>query len=132
MGLLLNKGRDPGAKGYRKDQDSECLLSLSACCSDQPAGTPRLCNQKESLEKGKLTLGGGGSHRKEHLNKLNISKPMGSPGRHPQVLRELSDVTARILLVIFAKIAVIRSESRGLEREKISILSVRRPKRRIR
>lgn len=43
---------------------------------------------------------------------------MGSPGRHPQVLRELPDVTARILLVIFEKVVVIRAESQGLEESK--------------
>lgn len=73
---------------------------------------------KENLEKGKLILPGGGTHRKQHLNKLNIYNPVGSPGRHPQVLRELSDVTARILLVIFEKAVVIRTESQGLEERK--------------
>lgn len=114
VGLLLNEGRDPGAKWCRKDHGSECLY-LSVCWSDQPSGIPRLL---ESLEKGKLTLAGEGTDRKQHLNKLNIYNPMGSPWRHPQMLRELSDVTARILFVIFEKAVVIRTESQGLEGRK--------------
>lgn len=45
------------------------------------------------------------------------------------MLRELSDVTARILLVIFEKLR--RSEHTRTGRKKISILPLRKPKRRI-
>lgn len=39
---------------------------------------------------------------REHLSKLDCHKPMGCDGRQPQTLKEVADVTARPLSVIFA------------------------------
>lgn len=41
---------------------------------------------------------------KGHLNKLDIHKPMGPEGLHPQVLRELADVNRRLLSTIFERL----------------------------
>lgn len=41
---------------------------------------------------------------REYLSKLDPHKSMGHDGRHRQVLRELTDVIVRILLIIFGDI----------------------------
>ena len=43
------------------------------------------------------------SQVREHLNKLDIPKSMGNEGLHPRVLRELVNVTARPLSIIFQR-----------------------------
>lgn len=40
---------------------------------------------------------------KEHLNKLNILKPMGPYGMHSQVVRELVSVITRTVFIIFER-----------------------------
>lgn len=101
--------------------DAEKIMAVNASTSVL-AGQTSLQEYQDSWKVWKKEnlplLGGEGTDRKQYLNKLNINNPMGSPWRHPQVLRELSDVTARILLVIFEKAVVIRTESQGLEGRK--------------
>jgi len=38
---------------------------------------------------------------RDYLNKLTYKKFVGPDGMHPEVLRELADVTARLLFIIF-------------------------------
>ena len=38
---------------------------------------------------------------REYLSNMDIHKPMGSDGIHPQVLRERADVIVRLLSIIF-------------------------------
>lgn len=38
---------------------------------------------------------------REYLSKLDTHKSMGHDGSHPQVLREMTDIIVRILLIIF-------------------------------
>lgn len=40
---------------------------------------------------------------KEHLHKLEIHKSIGPDGIYPHMLRDLADVIARPLLIIFAR-----------------------------
>ncbi|GAB0203755.1 mitochondrial enolase superfamily member 1 [Grus japonensis] len=40
---------------------------------------------------------------REHLGKLDIHRSMGPDGMHPRVLRELEDVIARLLAIIFER-----------------------------
>lgn len=40
---------------------------------------------------------------REHLNKLDMYKSLGSDEMHPQALKELPDVTVRPLLITFGK-----------------------------
>lgn len=42
------------------------------------------------------------SQVREHLSRLDIHKSPGSDRMHPQVLRELAEVTARPLSILFA------------------------------
>lgn len=51
----------------------------------------------------KETTGKGWSEKdvSEYLSSLNIPKHTGLDGMHPQVLRELADVIARPLFIVF-------------------------------
>jgi len=40
---------------------------------------------------------------REHLSKINTNKSMGSNGLHPHVLRELTEVIAELLSIIFER-----------------------------
>ena len=53
------------------------------------------------------------NHVREHLNKPDILKSTEPDRLHPQVLRDLVDVTVRPLLIIFARSWCLRDVSEG-------------------
>lgn len=61
------------------------------------------------------TLGEG-----EHLNKPDILKSVEPDSLHPQVLRELVDVTLRPLLIIFARSWCLRNVSEDWKKANIT------------
>ncbi|KAK4823331.1 hypothetical protein QYF61_000933 [Mycteria americana] len=85
VGLLLNGAGDMVTK-------DKVVNGLSNARALRPVG-----------KTGTKQAAGGGSFR-EHVNTVDRHKSMGPDGMHPRVLRELTNVTARLLLsIIFQK-----------------------------
>lgn len=57
---------------------------------------------------------------REYLSKLDIHLSMGSDGMHPQVLRELADVIAKPLSIIFAQLCQLGEVSRDQRKANVT------------
>lgn len=104
VSLLLNMAGDLVTEDMKK---TEVLNVFSAsdftdkiCLQESPAlaTTAKVCSKEELsfVEKEQV---------REHLNRLNVHKSMGPDGTHPQVLRKLTHVTVRPILIIFERLS---------------------------
>jgi len=92
VGPLLNDSREK-TKNKQALDDFFALVFMSKICLQESLvsdGIWKVWSNKDlPLEEKDLA--------REHLSKLDILKSMTSDGKHPQVQRELADVTARPL-----------------------------------